>query len=214
MQGDGGGGVKWRWEKRDGRFTRVAPVIEKMMAGATQIYSALYKQTPDYLPFHDNEAAGVSLLASGAARQGCYPVAEYPVAKKTWEAVQNKYRERPSTLKAKHLMRGRADLCVLHDSRYFSFEFKKTSERSNRQLGKRGLQSNLEYFHEYSVEEIDRVDDGEYDHIMAGIIAPVFEKTDETVLREFCHKVNLATSIGSSKDGKVYFFFSSISMFG
>jgi hypothetical protein len=206
--------VNWRWEKRDRRFTRVMPVIEKMLRGATEICTALYEQTPHYLPFHDNEAAGVSLLASGAARSGCYPVAEYPVAKKTWEAVQNKYGIRPSTLKSKHLMRGRADLCVLDKGRYFSFEFKKTSERYTRQLGEKGLRSNLEYFHEYCVEEIDRVDDDEYHHIMAGVIAPVFPKTNEAVLKSFCREVNLAASIGSKKDFKVYFYFSSLSMFG
>jgi hypothetical protein len=206
--------MKWRWEKEDGRFTRVAPVIEKMMKGASQICTALYEQTPTYFPFHDNEAAGVSLLASGSARVGCYPVAEYPVSKKTWEAVQKKYGKRPSTLKAKHLMRGRADLCVLDGSRYFSFEFKKTSERADRHLGKRGLRSNLEYFHEYCVEEIDRVDDDEYHHIMAGIIAPVFPRTDESVLKDFCNEVSMATSIGSAKEFKVYFYFSSLSMFG
>ena len=206
--------MNWRWEKRDHRFTRVAPVIEKMIRGASHICTELFEQSPEYMPFHDNEAAGVSLLAGGAARQGCSPVAEYPVSKKTWEAVQQKYGTRPSSLKAKHLMRGRADLSVLHEKRYFSFEFKKTYERANRRLGERGLRSNLEYFHEYCVEEIDRIDDNEYHHIMAGIIAPVFEHTKENILRDFCSEVNLAASIGGRNSYKVYFFFSSISMFG
>jgi hypothetical protein len=206
--------MKWRWEKTDKRFTRVSPVIEKMMSGASEICSGLFQQTPDYFPFHDNEAAGVSLLASGAARKGCYPVAEYPVSKKTWEAVRKKYREPTSTLKSKHLTQGRADLCILHEERYFSFEFKKTSERANRRLGEKGLRSNLSYFHEFCVEEIDRVDETDYHHIMAGIIAPVFPHTKENILKEFCKEVNLATSIGSSRSFKVYFFFSSISMFG
>ena len=183
------------------------------MAGATEICTGLRKQTPWYLPFHDNEAAGVSVLVGGAARKGMFPVAEYPVEKKTWEAVQSKFGRRASTLKSKHLTTGRADLCVLAEGRYFSFEFKKTSERDTRRLGPRGLRSNLEYFHRFCGEEIDRVHDDEYHHIMAGIIAPVFPDTYESVLKGFCDEVSLATSIGSSSTYKVYFLFSSLAKF-
>ncbi len=206
--------MKWQWKKQDARYTRVQPVIEKMLSGATEIATALYEQTPEYLPFHDNEAAGVSLLCGGAAKKGCFPVAEYPVTKKTWDAVQNKFGQKPSALKSKNLMQGRADLSILHDGRYFSFEFKKTSERHNRVLGEKGLRSNLEYFHDYCGEEIDRVHDDEYHHIMAGIIAPVFKDTKVKVLEQFSDEVSMSALLGSKRSYQVYFFFSSLSMFG
>ena len=183
------------------------------MRGTAKISSELFDHVPEYRPFHDNETAAVSLLTGGAARMGLAPVAEYPVDKKTWRAVRKKFHYKLSDLDQKHIMKGRADLSISNGDRFFSFEFKRSSERSWRKLGKRGLRSNLKSLHSYAIEEICRVDDDEYHHALAGLIVPVFDSSDEDVFKEFAEETSLCMSLGSKDAYKVYFYFSTLSKY-
>lgn len=206
--------MNWKWVKRNETYTRIMPIIHKVMSGTSKVAGELYDHVPEYRPFHDNEAAAVSLLVAGAARSGLAPVAEYPVDKKTWKAVRKKFHEPLSKLEKKHVMRGRADLTVSDGERFYSFEFKRSSERPWRKLGARGLRSNLDWIHSYAIEEIGRVDDQEYQHVMAGLIVPVFDNRDEALFLEFAEECNLAVSLGSRDKYKVYLYFSSLSKYG
>jgi hypothetical protein len=179
-----------------------------MISGATAIASQLYEKYPDYRPFHDNENAGVSVLLAGAARKGYLPVSEYPVGKKAWEVIWKKRRGKTLTAKdQENLVDGRADLWFAWNDRSYSFEFKKTSERDWRLLGERGTESDLRKMLNWSIEEIDRVDECEYNHSIAGLIAPIHDFKTERIYREFSKRVPLCAVIGSKNTYKVYLYF-------
>jgi hypothetical protein len=200
--------MDYRWEKRDRRFSAITPIIEQMFAGAAEICTGLWAAYPQYRPFHDNENAGVSILLAGAARKELFPVSEFPVEKKTWSVIAKKRDgKRLSKKDNEDLITGRADLWISDGAKSFSFEFKKSSERENRPLGQRGTISDLERMLYWAADEVDRLDDVEYNHALGGIIAPVFDRSKDEIYRNFSHKSHLALSIGSEADYKVYFYF-------
>jgi hypothetical protein len=195
----------------DRRFTFAKGVFDRMFEQTAAISNELWDYSPGYRPFHDNENAGVSLFLAGAARAGYAPVAEYPTPKKSWEAIRRRregLRVRKVDLKAN--VPGRADLWFKDGQTAFSLEVKKTGERENTLYGQRRLRNSLTNNMNLAEEEAARLDEGEYHHAYACLIAPVFRPDFIFDFANFkdCH---LTYRIGSREKYEVFFYFRKLS---
>ncbi|WP_127709020.1 hypothetical protein [Novosphingobium umbonatum] len=197
------------WVKLNKNFSVVQPAIEKMVLGTLEICSELAEVAPTFRPFHDNENAGVSTLLAGAARAKFSAVSEYPIDKRAWEVIQKKRDgKRLTKHDEKNLVQGRADLWLHDGLRAFSFEFKKTSERDWRNLGKTATKNDLVRMMNLAIGDIERVLPDEYHHSIGCLIAPVFDHKKDDLYRSFAEKCALCVLIGNPKFYNVYLYFS------